>query len=111
MARDVSWGASLGSQMLAEISLLEAKANNDRPQACTIFAESFANRTSIVTASDHSAHEEGLKIPSDVFSIITSNDQLSTGTNSASVSLAGLLSSDPSELKTGISSNAEKKKD
>lgn len=107
MSLDVSWGASLGSQMLAEISLLEAKAkipneeNNELSTSCAV------NEVSIVAGSDHSAHEDSKSI-----SLSVTLDDHIIPENSRSKSLIEIVGSNPSEQKSALertSSNCEKR--
>lgn len=116
MSLDVSWGASLGTQLLAEISLLEANANNSasEPADGEVSAILCSNSTSIVVGSDHSNPEENsARITSNQSLTSSQNNQLSVGTNaSASISNAGLLgseASEPSEQKIGSFSSCEKR--
>lgn len=112
---NLSWGASLGSQLLAEISLLEANAqvNNENHETS---APLHTDRTSIVASSSHSStvHEKSSLGNASVISLdLNSHSQrsrLSTNTNaSCSASIAGLLGSNPSEIKSGTSSVLDKK--
>lgn len=106
---NLSWGASLGSQILAEISLLEANAKQAQDK-CETFSTSGIGSTSIVAGSDQSVHEEvPLKIKATQLLSNTQSDQISAEIQSASTSLIGLLNSDLSELKNGTSSNIEKR--
>lgn len=111
---NLSWGASLGSQLLAEISLLEANAqvNNENHE---FSAPLHTDRTSIVASSSHSStvHEKSSLGNASVSLDLNSHSQrsrLSTNTNaSCSASIAGLLGSNPSEIKSGTSLVLDKK--
>ena len=87
MSLNLSWGASLGSQVLAEISLLEANAHAQE---------------AVVAGSDQSVHEESpVRIRSSTLHLSNvQSEQHSIEIHSTSTSLVGLLSSDPSEIKT-----------
>lgn len=105
---DLSWGGSFGTQMLAEISLLEAKAkqeeveekgnNNEEPKAVTSPSKSSL---SISNAGDSPLKPSSQNKSLQFYNDSTHQDEQNS-TNipeSASVSLCGLPSSDPSELK------------
>jgi len=113
MSMNLSWGASLGSQLLAEISLLEANAqvNNENHETS---APLHTDRTSIVASSIHSStvHEKSSLGNASVSLDLNSHShsRLSTNTNvSCSASIAGLLVSNPPEIKLGTSSFLDKK--
>lgn len=117
MSMNLSWGAStLGSQLLAEISLLEANAqvNNENQETS---APLHTDRTSTVASSSHSStvHEKSslgnVSVSLNLNSHSQCSSRLSTNTNaSCSTSIAGLLGSNPSEIKSGTSSVLDKKK-
>jgi DNA polymerase theta len=117
---NLSWAGSsldgidwIGSDLLAEISLLEANAqvNNENQKTS---APLHTERTSIVASSSHSAtvHEKSSLGNASVSLDLNSHSQcsrLSTNTNaSCSASIAGLLGSNPSEIKSGTSSVLDK---
>jgi DNA polymerase theta len=110
---NLSWGGSLGSQLLAEISLLEANAKVSYQNHETS-ARLHADRLSIVAGSIHSStvHEEG-SVQNESVDLLNSSRQhskLSTDNNaSCSTSIAGLLSSSPSEINSGTSLVLEKR--
>lgn len=114
MSMNLSWGASLGSQLLAEISLLEANAKviNENHEHSTT---QHSNRMSIVAGSSHSSavHEEN-SLGNESPNLLNAQSQcskLSTDNNiaSCSTSIAGLFGSSPSEINSGTSSVLEKR--
>ncbi|KZS21887.1 DNA polymerase theta [Daphnia magna] len=109
MSIDLSWGASIGSQVLAEISLLEANAKCMEDRECS--PSLSTNNTSILANSNLSSsmsETSAVKTKPILNLSHSSSNRLSNDTNvSCLTSVTGLLGSNPSEMKTGTSSNME----
>ncbi len=105
---DISWGASFGSQILAELSILEAKAKQseeEEEEKCETSADD------VFIKSNASGLPEQVQVDSpSLCSKVTSQgsnrdsvsvqDEITDAIPSASVSLCGFMCSDPSEKKS-----------
>lgn len=115
MSQDFSWGGSLGTQSLAELSLLEANANKENLRNSAIFTEQVVSNTfpkssqliSDLTASKLVASNEKHSCTGSVVLDDVSSSELVTGLNSRST--LALLSSDVSDTKPSVTSHLEKR--
>lgn len=103
MSANVSWGMSLGSQSLAELSLLEAKAQQVDKKDDSSLANIMSASSSLIV----STHENDfIKNNNIQLQSNEANEEPSVCTNSPSLSLADLIGSE-SEAKAGTPSNLE----